>query len=1020
MMKNFMRYSINRIDYNRPSDATPEVPACGLASRACAGDGAAPAGGCAQPPVAPRSRRSRLARLALHAALAALLLWSAPAGAATAAAAGAAPAALPPAAAAGGPPIAAAAANPAAAGGHDEPAPTGGWLIKWRDPELAKPLPGTRVLRRLAMPGAAAVDVVRPEDPGADTSEWLLRLQRMPEIAYAEPISRVRLLAAEVQPNDPELPKQHHLDQIGAKAAWSKAHDQKALTIALIDTGVDLGHPDLKDNLVAGTNLVSPGKPPEDDNGHGTAVAGVLAGEGNNKAGIAGVLWHAKLMPIKALDQDGFGDEERLGKAILYAVDHGAKIIVLSVGLYRYSPYLRDIVQYAESKGALLVAASGNDGLALGAKAEVKYPAAYATVLAVSGADPDGQPEPRSNAGSEIDLAAPWHVYTTAPGGGYKHEEGTSMAAPQVAAAAALAWAVHPGYKPYQVRELLRQTARDIGKPGVDDASGYGLLQVDRVVTGLLKADGYEPNNTRQEARKFPLGKRIGAELAGGSDRDWYALDAPYDGVISIQLQSLTTPGTTTPILQMTHVAGGTVRGTKETKLGNQTIDWHVKKGRNEFELRFFDKTTKQRLSYLLTSTFEIAPDAYEINDKPYQAFTLKPQSQQLTGNFHQTGDRDWYAIHFETGGTLKLTLSTDSARIDPALAYQRQGEALHEIDENGEAESEVSEQIQVTPGLYYIRVHNGLSAQAGPSAAAYTLNLKLISKYTDPNEPNDKTYEATGVAPGSNYMGVIGANDADWYQLRTDSESVLSVQVSGIPSGIRMKAEVFDKRQKPLFTLQSARNQTRMAKEQRVQAGLYYVKVTANSSFDKQYYGLRIGAEPIVAGFRDIDGHWAEDAIASLSKSGIVKGSGNYRFHPDKSITRAEAVSMLVRAFEPVPIKGAGFSDVPATHWAYTAISEASGTGWIGGYPGGAFGPSRPITREEMASILLRVLRLNAGRPNASPFSDVETARWSSAAIQAMKRSGLLGGYPDGSFKPERTASRAEFAALLLRAVQM
>ncbi|WP_091224984.1 S8 family serine peptidase [Paenibacillus sp. BC26] len=955
-------------------------------------------------------------RALLHAALAALLLWSAPAGAAPAAAAGAAPAASPPAAATAGPP---GAAQPAAGGGQDEPAPPGGWLIKWRDPALAKPLPGTRLLRRLAMPAAGAVDVVRPEDPGADTSEWLLRLQRMPEIAYAEPIGSVKLLAAPAS-NDPELPKLQHLDQIGALTAWSKVHDQLDLTIALIDTGVDLDHPDLKNNLVAGTNLVSPGKPPEDDNGHGTAVAGVLAGEGNNKEGIAGILWRAKLMPIKALDADGFGDEERLGKAIVYAVDHGARIIVLSVGLYRYSPYLRDIVQYAESKGALLVAASGNDGLALGSKAEVKYPAAYATVLAVAGVDADGKPESRSNAGPEIDIAAPWHVYTTALGGGYKHEEGTSMAAPQAAAAAALVWAVHPGYKPYQVRALLRQTAKDIGKQGVDDASGYGLLQIDRAVTGVLRADGYEPNDTRQTAHKFPLGKRIAAELAGGQDKDWYTLDAPYDGVISLQIQGLLSGGETTPILQMTHVVGGVVQGTKVTKLGNQTVEWNVKKGRNEFELHYFDSTAKQRLPYLLTSSFEIAPDSYEVNDKQYQAFTLKPQSQQVTGNFHQTGDRDWYAIHFETGGTLKLSLSTDSARIDPALAFGRQGATLQEIDENSEGETESSEPINVTPGIYYIRVHNGMSAQAGPSAASYTLHIELISKYTDPNEPNNKAYEATGVAKGSDYWGVMGAEDADWYQLRLGSESVLSVQVTGIPSGIRMKAEVFDKRQKPLFTLQSAKNETGMVKEQRVQAGLYYVKVTASGSFDRQYYGFRMDAEQVVAGFRDITGHWAADTIVALSKDGIVEGSGNYRFYPNRSITRAEAISMLVRALNPSASAGPGFTDVTSKHWAYAAITKASGTGWVGGYPGGAFGPGKPITREEMAVILLRALQLNSARPYAATFKDVKLTRWSAPAIQTMKQKALLGGYPDGSFRPEQTASRAEFAALLLRAMNM
>ena len=818
----------------------------------------------------------------------------------------AAPAAAPPVAAWSGP-----SAAPAAGASSGAPEEPHSWLLKWREPGQAKPLPGTRVLRRQAMP-PAALDVVRPADPGADQAEWLRRLRQTPGVEYVQPNSAISLLgatpgsgasphtgaspsgasphtgaspsgasphpgaspdpgtsphpgpssgavtalASAVQTDDPELPKQQHLDLTRAKEAWTTVHDQLNLTIALVDTGVDMDHPDLKDNLVEGTNLVNPGKPPEDDNGHGTAVAGVLAGEGNNKEGIAGILWHAKIMPIKALDAEGYGDEERLGEAILYAVKSGARIVVLSVGLYRYSPYLSDIAQYAESKGVLLVAASGNDGLALGMKAEVKYPAAYPTVLAVAGADTKGNPEPRSNSGSEIDIAAPWNVYTTAVGGGYKHEEGTSMAAPQAAAAAALVWAVHPDYKPYQIRAMLRQTAKDIGNTGIDNASGYGLLQINKAVTAALKADNYEPNNSRENAKKFPLHTKISAELDGGKDKDWFIIDAPYNGVISIQFQSLIAAGDELPVIQMMHDSNDGQHKIKDVKLGNQMVEWNVKKGRNYFGLQFFNQQLKQKLPYLLTSTFEIAPDDYETNDKIYQAFTLAPRSQSLIGNFHQTGDRDWYAVHFETGGTLKLSVSADSVRVDLALAFERSKEALQEIDDNGEGESETSQIINVTPGTYYIRVHNAMSAQASATIAQYTLQLVFKTKYTDPNEPNNKSYQATGIHQGSDYYGVMGVKgDLDWYQLRLTAKSFLRVTLNGIPAGIKLKAEVTDKRQKTLFTLQSDADQAVMTQEKQLDAGVYYIKVSASDSFDKQYYGLRVDTDTIVAGFRDIAG---------------------------------------------------------------------------------------------------------------------------------------------------------------------
>ena len=152
--------------------------------------------------------------------------------------------------------------------------------------------------------------------------------------------------------------------------------------VAVVDTGVDLGHPDLVGNLVDGVNLLQPSKKPNDDNGHGTNVAGFIAAVINNDKGIAGIAPNAKIMPIKALEADGTGGEAKLGEGIKYAVDHGAKIVVLSLGLNKYSDYLAGIVQYAEDHNVLLVAAVGNESTS------VKYPAAYPTVLAVGGVSP--------------------------------------------------------------------------------------------------------------------------------------------------------------------------------------------------------------------------------------------------------------------------------------------------------------------------------------------------------------------------------------------------------------------------------------------------------------------------------------------------------------------------------------------------------------------------------------------------------------------------------------------------------
>ncbi|MBW7456865.1 S-layer homology domain-containing protein, partial [Paenibacillus sepulcri] len=560
----------------------------------------------------------------------------------------------------------------------------------------------------------------------------------------------------------------------------------------------------------------------------------------------------------------------------------------------------------------------------------------------------------------------------------------------------------------------------DIGKKGVDDASGYGLLSVDRAVTASLKTDQYEPNNTRDKAAAFPAGTKIAAEISGNADRDWYRIDAPYDGTMSIQFQGITAGEGSQPSVTMTHYTGDDAQSTKETRLGNETADWKVKKGINYFELQLTDNQNQTVLPYLLTSSFEMSADAYENNDKQYSGFTLSPRSQTIVGNFHQTGDRDWYVVHFETGGTLKLSLTTDSVRIDPSLSIQLKDGPLLEVDENGEGASETSELMSITPGTYYFRVYNAMSAQASPVIGQYTLAMDFRTKYTDPNEPNNKTYEATAISSGSDYTGVIGdAQDVDWYQLRLGAGSVVGLKVSGIPADVRIKAVIMDKRQKIISTLQSKPGETGIAAETKLEAGLYYIKVTASAPFDKQYYGLRIDADQIVAGYRDIAGHWAEGAIVALNTKGIIAGSGAYQFRPDESITRAEAVSMLVRAFKPPKAGAVQYRDVPAKYWAAGAIAQAVTARWASGYPDGTFGPERFITREEMAAMLVKALSLSTVKPLKAPYNDVDMNHWSSASLAALKQKGLIGGYPDQEFKPEQTASRAEFASLLLRALQ-
>jgi len=252
--------------------------------------------------------------------------------------------------------------------------------------------------------------------------------------------------------------------------------------VAIIDTGIDYQHPDLIDNYVPlGYDWVNDDNDPMDDNGHGTHCAGIVAAVINNSIGIAGIA-DVKIMAEKVLDENGTSYYSYIVLGIIDAVDKGAKIISMSLGGENYSRTLEYACLYARNRGALLVAASGNDGTN-----QILYPAAYDTVIAVRSIDENDQLSWFSNYGNEQELVAPGeYILSTYYYNGihtYAYASGTSMATPHVAGVAALAWATHPTYTNQQIRDLLRATAIDLGSPGWDQYYGYGMVDAYRAVT---------------------------------------------------------------------------------------------------------------------------------------------------------------------------------------------------------------------------------------------------------------------------------------------------------------------------------------------------------------------------------------------------------------------------------------------------------------------------------------------------------------------------------------------------------
>ncbi|AET70692.1 subtilisin-like serine protease [Desulfosporosinus orientis DSM 765] len=287
---------------------------------------------------------------------------------------------------------------------------------------------------------------------------------------------------------DPLYEKQWPLINQGVSEAWDQGVTGQGVTIAFVDTGIALKHPDLMGNIVAGYNAITGSEAAganQDNNGHGTEVAGVAAAE-RNDVGIVGVAYQAKIMPIKAIGAKGVGYDDDIADGIVWAADHGAKIINLSLGSENgsdSSEILRKAIAYAYDKGCLMVAASGNYDPDSQDNPGVSYPAADSRVLAVTATDKSNNVTDYSATGSEVDLAAPGDYIPTdgwsqLEGSGYNYASGTSLAAPFVSGEAALIWGQHPEWSRDQVIKALEQGTEDLGSPGQDNQYGYGLVDV--------------------------------------------------------------------------------------------------------------------------------------------------------------------------------------------------------------------------------------------------------------------------------------------------------------------------------------------------------------------------------------------------------------------------------------------------------------------------------------------------------------------------------------------------------------
>lgn len=341
-------------------------------------------------------------------------------------------------------------------------------------------------------------------------------LAQQPGVEYAAPNRAFKL---DYIPNDPLFSRQYALRKINAEAAWEVERGSRDIIVGVIDTGIDYRHPDLQANIwinpgedrngdgladsldfngldddgngyvddIQGWDFTdAPNYPdggdyrqrdadPDDEMGHGTAVAGIIAAVGSNGTGISGLAPRSRVMNLRAFTAGGNGEEDDVSAALLYAIENGAAVINMSWGDVVVSRLLDDVIRYAAACQVVLVASAGNS-----ASDEIHYPSAFANTISVGATDAADQLAGFSNFGPSIDIVAPGvNILSTIRSASYDSSlNGTSFSAPMVAAAAALLLAQDNSRRPEAIKSLLTTTADDLGLQGWDAWYGAGRLNI--------------------------------------------------------------------------------------------------------------------------------------------------------------------------------------------------------------------------------------------------------------------------------------------------------------------------------------------------------------------------------------------------------------------------------------------------------------------------------------------------------------------------------------------------------------
>jgi subtilisin family serine protease len=327
--------------------------------------------------------------------------------------------------------------------------------------------------------------------------------EKLADSGLFETFQKSYLYPPSIVPNDALYTRQTHLPQIRAEQAWDISTGDQGVIIAVVDTGVDPDHPDLKDKIIGGRNIYDSNDRFDDVMGHGTLVAGVAAASSNNGIGVTGIAWESPILAVRVGNAEGLSSSQHIAAGILWAVSNGAKVINVSFAPLWSDRVVKSAAQQAYQRGCLVVISAGNAG-------GLNTVTGFEEVMFIGAITPENQIASFSDRGPFVDLVAPGTaIRSTSFDGDYGMANGTSFSAPIVVGVTALAWSVNPGLRPVTIREAILSTAVDLGSAGEDDTFGRGA--VDAAAAVQKAAQSFDPLDTT------PPTVRVSTPVAGQS-----------------------------------------------------------------------------------------------------------------------------------------------------------------------------------------------------------------------------------------------------------------------------------------------------------------------------------------------------------------------------------------------------------------------------------------------------------------------------------------------------------------------